>query len=65
MLSRFGELGLLKSRGKARTDSTHILARVLVVAGMSSFQSASAQGSPSTIKIVFPWAIAFWISAWR
>ena len=28
MLSRFGELGLLKSRGKARTDSTHILAAV-------------------------------------
>ena len=28
MLSKFGELGLLKSRGKARTDSTHILAIV-------------------------------------
>jgi hypothetical protein len=28
MLSKFGELGLLKSRGKARTDSTHILAAV-------------------------------------
>ena len=28
MLSLFGELGLLKSRGKARTDSTHILAAV-------------------------------------
>ena len=28
MLSRFCELGLLKSRGKARTDSTHILAAV-------------------------------------
>ena len=28
MLSRFRELGLLKSRGKARTDSTHILAAV-------------------------------------
>jgi transposase len=28
MLSRFGELGLLKSRGKARTDSTHVLAAV-------------------------------------
>jgi transposase len=28
MLSRFSELGLLKSRGKARTDSTHILAAV-------------------------------------
>lgn len=28
MLSKFGELGLLKSRGKARTDSTHILAVV-------------------------------------
>jgi transposase len=26
MLSKFGDLGLLKSRGKARTDSTHILA---------------------------------------
>lgn len=28
MLSKFGELGLLKSRGKARTDSTHILAAI-------------------------------------
>ncbi len=28
MLSKFGELGLLKSRRKARTDSTHILAAV-------------------------------------
>ena len=28
MLSRFGDLGLLKSRGKARTDSTHVLAAV-------------------------------------
>ncbi len=28
MLSKFVELGLLKSRGKARTDSTHILAAV-------------------------------------
>jgi hypothetical protein len=28
MLSRFGELELLKSRGKQRTDSTHILATV-------------------------------------
>jgi transposase len=28
MLSKFGELGLLKARGKARTDSTHILAAV-------------------------------------
>ena len=28
MLSRFSKLGLLKSRGKARTDSTHILAAV-------------------------------------
>ena len=27
-LFKFGELGLLKSRGKARTDSTHILAAV-------------------------------------
>ncbi len=28
MLSKFVELGLLKARGKARTDSTHILAAV-------------------------------------
>ncbi len=28
MLAKFGDLGLLKSRGKARTDSTHILAIV-------------------------------------
>jgi transposase len=28
MLAKFGGLGLLKSRGKARTDSTHILAIV-------------------------------------
>jgi transposase len=28
MLSKFGDLGLLKSRGKARTDSTHILTAV-------------------------------------
>ncbi len=28
MLSQFSKLGLLKSRGKARTDSTHILAAV-------------------------------------
>ena len=57
MLSKFGELGLLKSRGKARTDSTHILAIVQEITKVEHLEetlksalNALAKAAPSWLE---------------
>ena len=59
MLSRFGELELLKSRGKQRTDSTHILAAVRELTRLEHLEetlkyalNSLAEVAPSWLKAV-------------
>ncbi len=55
MLSRFGELGLLKSRGKARTDSTHILAAIKELTRLEHLEETLKYALNTLAKVAPTW----------
>ncbi|CAM4410779.1 IS1182 family transposase [Deinococcus marmoris] len=59
MLSRFRESGLLKSRGKQRTDSTHVLTSVRVLTRHEHL-AETFRAALNTLATVDP----FWLKPW-
>jgi transposase len=55
MLSKFGELGLLKSKGKARTDSTHILAIVQELTKIGHLEETLKSALNTLAKVAPNW----------
>jgi transposase len=55
MLSKFGELGLLKSKGKARTDSTHILAIVQELTKIEHLEETLKSALNTLAKVAPNW----------
>ena len=55
MLAKFGDLGLLKSRGKARTDSTHILAVVQELTKLEHLEEILKSALNTLAKVAPTW----------
>ena len=55
MLAKFGELGLIKSRGKARTDSTHILAIVKELTKVEHLEETLKSALNTLAKVAPNW----------
>jgi transposase len=64
MLSRFGELGLLKSRGKARTDSTHILAAVKELSRLEHLEETLKYALNTLASVAPSWLETVLTSDW-
>lgn len=55
MLAKFGYLGLLKSRGKARTDSTHVLAIVKELTKLEHLEETLKSALNTLAKVAPTW----------
>ena len=55
MLAKFGDLGLLKSRGKARTDSTHVLAIVKELTKLEHLEETLKSALNTLAKVAPTW----------